>query len=137
MTQPYYNGDNTENFDVSMYFSKPNIATKPSDTLPAVYDLAGENVQGVYDISESSKPKIPPKASKPTSGIKVNNDSHEWRKLLDPTELKHWTLMHRRIILVVLLIIVFVAVAVGVPLAVVRQNQGSHQNTTTLNPQGN
>ena len=139
MTQPYYNSENTENFDVSMYFSKPNITTKPSDTLPGIYDLAGENVQGIYDISESSKPKVPPKGLKPTHGNKANNEAHDWRKFLDPTELKHWVLMHRRLLLVILLVIVFVAVAIGVPLTVTKGSgmQGSHQNTTTLNPQGN
>ena len=123
-----------------MYFSQQNVhRTNPSDTLPGVYDLAGQNVQGVYDLSQPSKPKLPPKSSKPTAGARTNNAAHEWNKIRDPTELKHWILIHRRKLLVILVIIALVSVAIGVLLAMLHENKtkGSNQNTTTFNAQGN
>ena len=142
MAQPYYNSGCNENLDEggSMYFSQQNDRkTRPSDTLPGVYDLAGQNVQGVYDLSQPSKPKLPPKSSKPTAGTKTNNAAHQWNEIRDPTELKHWILMHRRMLLFILIIIALVAIAVGVPLGVLHENKtkGSYQNTSTFNSQGN
>ena len=142
MAQPYYISGCNDNLDEggSMYFSQQNDhKTRPSDTLPGVYDLAGQNVQGVYDLSQPSKPKLPPKSSKPTAGARTNNAAHEWNKIRDPTELKHWILIHRRKLLVTLVIIALVSVAIGVLLALLHENKtkGSNQNTTTFNAQGN
>ena len=142
MAQPYYISGCNDNLDEggSMYFSQQNDhKTRPSDTLPGVYDLAGQNVQGVYDLSQPSKPKLPPKSSKPTAGARTNNAAYEWNKIRDPTELKHWILIHRRKLLVILVIIALVSVAIGVLLAMLHENKtkGSNQNTTTFNAQGN
>lgn len=142
MAQPYYNSGDNENIDVSdltVYFSSPARSTKPSDTLPGVYDLAGENIQGVYDISAPSKPNLPPKGLKPTQGKKSNNSAHEWRKRFDPTELKHWILMHRRLLSVIVILTLCVFVGVGVPLGVIHESEikGFHDNTATTIPRGN
>ena len=139
MAQPYYNSGGTEDidvFDLTVYFSKPNGSTKPDGTLPGVYDLAGENVQGVYDIS--TPPKLPPKGRKPNAGKVTNDGAQDWRKRLQPTEMKHWILMHRRILLVIVILTVCVIVGVGVPLGVINESKikGFHQNTATTIPRG-
>ena len=135
MAQPYYHSGVNENLDGEMYFSQQDDrSTKPSETLPGVYDLAGENVQGVYDLSTPSKPKLPSKGSKPTTGTKTSNKAYKRNGIRDPSEIKHWMLMHRRMLLAILLVVVCVAFAIGIPIGLLnekgRETKGSDQNAT-------
>ena len=91
---------------------------KSIETLPGVLDLGRDNIQDIYYISESPKPQSSPGRSNPTSANKSNDEAHEQRKILDPTNLKHCILKNQQILLVILLIIVIVAAGIGIAFSV-------------------
>ena len=71
---------------------------KSTETLPGVFDLGRDNIQDVYDISESPKPQSSLKRSNPISANKSNDEAHEQRKFLDPINLKHCVVKHQQIL---------------------------------------
>ena len=107
---------------------------KSTETLSGVFDLGRDNIQDVYDISESPMPQSSPGRSNPTSADKSNDDAHEQKKFHDPTNLKDCVLKYQQILLIILLIIVLIAAGIGITFIVVKGSGmlDSYQNKTAL-----
>ena len=113
--------DNVDDIN-DIYFTSSS-KSKPKITKLGVYDLAGDNVEGVYDLSNSQRDSEHPEGGEPKT---ISDRLQEWKAGFDPDDWKEWILIHRQTILIVVVIIVCLIIGIGIPLSLLLGNQKQH-----------
>ena len=97
----------------NVYFT-PCSKSKPSETTEGVYDLAGENVDGIYDLSKTKRDS---ENANSAESKNINTQVQKWRKRMNPYECKEWILMHRQLVLIIAIVTMCLIIGIGVPLS--------------------
>ena len=107
---------------LDVYFT-PSSKSKPSETIRSkegVYDLAGENVDGTYDLSKKTRvSQDPPQTEHKT----IDNQLHAWRQRINLDVCKEWILIHRQLVLIIGIVTFCLIIGIGVPLSLLHKTQ--------------
>ena len=95
----------------------------PSETIRSklgVYDLAGENVDGTYDLSKTKRVSQDPEQTEPKT---IDNQLQAWRQRINPLECKEWILINRQLVLIIVVVAICLVIGIGVPLSLLYKTQ--------------
>ena len=111
---------------LEVYFTSSS-KSMPSETIRSklgLYDLAGDNVDGTYDLSKTKRVS---EDTQPTEPKTIDHQLQAWRQRINPHEFKEWILINRQLVLIIGVVTICLTIGIGVPLSLLYKTQ-THSN---------
>ena len=124
--------DGINELNLGIYFtemtplpSKNQLYSLTSNTADGVYELAGENVKGIYDLSSTTTVCQEPKEEDTKN---LNERLNNWNDRYNRNAIKEWMLIHRNMI--VFLVILTICIILGLGISLSKFSKSQNMNTT-------